>query len=265
MKRKFIKKAKGTAFFVFLLGSLMLYAEDIRIDLHKGILKKANTLGGFIIGKVEGPCDLIAKGGPIRIDTVMGELNAATSAGEIDINEIMANARIKTGGGNIHVRTARGRLYAETYMGEIVIDSAKYVVAKTISGGDIKIYDLQEYADITTLGNILVVMPKAIKNSVICDIKSMEGDITLYIPKDFGANLEVRIPFSQDPTRENRIKSDFSFSELKQRHEENGKYLSISTTFNRGGGKIKVFLSKGNLYIKALTSDMQINPIRRTT
>lgn len=229
----------------------LLGAEDIRIDSFKGNLKKVNPLGGFIIGKVEGNCDLTSRGGPISIDSVTKDLVAVTSAGRIDINDIQADARLVTGGGNIHVQRARGHLYAETNLGEIIIESAKIVAAKTITGGDIKINDLQEYAEVTTTGNIFVVMKKDPRKSTICSLKSLEGDVTLYLPKDFAASLELRIPLGQNPSKGNRIKSDFIFGELKQKHEEIEKVLCVSTTFNGGGGKIKIYINKGNLFIKA--------------
>jgi DUF4097 and DUF4098 domain-containing protein YvlB len=250
-RQRFRPKRKIFFFLYFFFICLFLMADDIRIDSYRGNLKKVNALGGFIIGKVEGSCDLTSRGGPISIDTVTKDLTAVTSAGRIEINDIQADARIVTGGGNIHVQKARGRLYAETYLGEIIIDSARKVEAKTITGGDIKIQDLQEYADITTTGNILVVMKTDPKKTVLCDLKSLEGDVTLYLPKDFAASLELRIPLGQNPAKENRIKSDFNFGELKQRREEIEKVLCISTTFNGGGGKIKILINKGNLFIKA--------------
>lgn len=256
-KKKFRERKIFRACFYFvIIFTLTSYgvfpeAEDIYIKNHDGNLKMQNPKGGFLIDSVDGNCDVTTYAGPIKIGFASGDVVAITSLGDIEISEAKGNVKAISGGGNIRIKRAFGDVYAETVLGEITIDFAKSVEAKTILGGDIKIYDILEYAEVNTNSNILLVVNKETSGSYLCDLKSMVGDITLYLPKKMGANLEIKIPLSKDSSKENRIESDFPFSVLHQKHQD-GQNLMISTSINKGGKKVKLFINKGDIYLKAI-------------
>jgi len=240
-------------FSIFSIGTL-LSADDIHIESYMGDLKMTNPNGGFLIGNVSGRCELIANGGPLKIGVVTGDLIATTSAGDIEITEVKGNVEVITRAGNILIKKANKHVYAETVLGEIVIHSAKSVEAKNIVGGDVKLYYISGYSNVATSGNILLVVSEKISVFNVCDLKSTEGDITIYLPENFGADIEIKTPISRDPTKETRIESDFYFSVLNQRYED-GQFLNITTHINEGGRKIKLFINKGDVYLKALKSE----------
>jgi hypothetical protein len=73
--------------------------------------------------------------------------------------------------------------------------------------------------------------------------------------EDYSSELSIRTPMSGNPKRESRIESDFSFSTFKQMCDETN-IITISTKINPSGsnvgGKINLYIEKGNLFIKAL-------------
>ena len=232
--------------------------DDIQIDQYKGDLKMTNPNGGFLVGNVSGRCELRANGGPLKIGVISGDLIATTSAGDIEIVEAQGNVEAITRAGNILIEKALQHVYAETVLGEIVIHSAKSVEAKNIVGGDVKLYYISGYSKVATSGNILLVVSEKISGINVCDLGSTEGDITIYLPENFGADIEIRTPISRDPTKETRIESDFNLSVLNQSYED-GQFLNMTTQINEGGRKVKLFIDKGDIYIKALKPEEDIS------
>jgi len=242
-------------FIIFSLLSMgtSLPGDDIQIENYKGNMKMENPSGGFLIGNVSGRCELIANGGPIKIGVVAGDLIVTTSAGGIEITEAKGNAELITRAGNILIKKAYKHVYAETVLGEIEIHSAKSVEVRNVVGGDVKLYYISGYSNVATSGNILLVVSNKISGFNVCDLQSTEGDITIYLPKNFSADIEIKTPISKDPTKETRIESDFNFSVLNQRYED-GQFLNITTSINGGGRKMEIFIKKGDIYLKALKS-----------
>lgn len=228
------------------------YADDVYIENYYGDLKRTNPHGGFFINSISGSCEIKANGGPIKLGNVKGDLVATTSAGDIEINEARGNVKVITQAGNILIKKAHGNVYAETFLGEIAIHSAKSVEVNNIFGGDVKLFNISGYSRVMARGNILLVANKKISVSTLCDLSSTKGDITLYLPEDFDANIEVKTPITEDPTRETLINSDFYFIDFKQRCTEEGKTLFLTTRINKGGAKISLYIENGDIYLKVL-------------
>jgi preprotein translocase subunit SecG len=226
--------------------------SDIVIRSFKGTLRKMNLNGGFIINYVSENAELKANG-TIKIGRVEGNLSAITSVGDIQINEVSGNITAITQAGNISIEKAHQHVYAQAELGEIIIQSANSVEIQNIFGGDVKLFNISGWSKVITKGNILLVLNKQISSLELCNLSSIEGDITLYLPENLAADIEIRTPLSEDPKRETHIKSDFSFIEFKQRCEQ-GRILNLSTSINNGGGKINIYIEKGNVYIKAIKS-----------
>ena len=239
-------------FFATLSMRVPLIGDDIQIENYKGNLKMTNPNGGFLIGNVSGRCELIANGGPLKIGVVTADIIATTSAGDVEITEAKGNVEVITRAGNILIEKAHKHVYAETVLGEIDIHYAKSVEVKNIVGGDVKLYYISGYSNVSTSGNIFLVVSEKISGFNVCDLATTEGDITIYLPENFGADIEIKTPISRDPTKETRIESDFNFSVLNQRYED-GKFLNITTHINEGGRKIKLYINKGDIYLKALS------------
>lgn len=227
--------------------------DDIRIKNHTGPINITNPNGGYIVDFISGNAEFIANGS-IRIGRIEGSLTAMTPIGDIDIGEVKGNITAITKAGNINIKKAHKHVFIESGLGEVVINSAMSVQVNSLFGGDVKVLDVSEYSKVMTRGSILQVLNKGNSQAELCDLTSYAGDITLHIPEDLGADIEIRIPLSEDPNREARIESDFAFLKFKQRCQEK-RILILTTSINNGGGKIKLFIEKGNIYIRALRKE----------
>ena len=223
--------------------------DDIRIKNCTGPINKTNPDGGYIIDSISGNAELKASGS-IRIGRVEGSLAAITPIGDIDIGEVKGNLKAITKAGNVNINKAYKHVFVESALGEVVINSAKSVHVNNLFGGDVKVLDVSGYSKVMTRGNILIVLNKGNSQAELCDLASTAGDITLYIPENLGADIEIKIPLSEDPNREARIESDFAFLKFKQRCQEK-RILILTTSINNGGGKIKFFIERGNIYIRS--------------
>lgn len=226
--------------------------DDVVMKTHPGDLNRSNESGGFIIESVGGKCRLMASGGPIKLGLVKGDLNAFTTAGDIRIMDAGGNVHAVTKAGNILIDKARGHVYAETLAGEINIHFARSVEVNNIHGGDVKLFNVSGFSKAAARGNVLLVIDKKSSLPALCDLSSLEGDVTVYMPEDIDADIEVRTPITQQPTRESKINSDFSFIDFQQVLTDEGKTLRLTTRINKGGARISLYIEKGDIYLKAL-------------
>lgn len=226
--------------------------DDTVIKTHVGNLKLANPSGGITVENVTGDCDISSGGGALLIGTVTGNVKALTTAGEIRIDSSAGSIRASTGAGNISISRAQKHVDVSTSLGEIVIEHCGSVTARTLQGGDVKLLNVSGETDVIARGNITVMINNKIPETAVCRLQTDIGNIILYLPEDFGANLEIKTPFTMDPNRETRIESDFSYRNFKQKVDKSGDFFTISTTINTGGKVIRIFVNKGNVFIKKI-------------
>ncbi len=233
--------------------------ENIVIQNHKGSITKENPKGGFVVDKVIGNVELMANGS-ISVGLVEGNLNAVTTAGDIKIEDVRGTVTALTQVGNITVQKALKHVFAQAEMGEIIVHSAPSAEVHNIFGGDVKILGASKWAKVVTKGNIVVVLnaePNVEMNSSeICNLSSTEGDITLYLPENLGADIEIRMPLSKDPKKETHIVSAFTLKKFMQKCDTES-ILTLSTSINDGGKKISLYVEKGNIFIKIHQEDQR--------
>ncbi len=231
-------------------------SADIVINNFVGNLVRSNANGGFIIDRISGNAELNANGS-IKIGMIDGNLTAITAAGDIEIREARGDVIARAQAGNISIEKALQGVYAQAEMGEIRIRSAGSVEIQNIFGGDVKLANPSGTSKVLTKGNILLVVTKISSLPEICNLASAEGDITIYLPENVSADLEIRTPLSEDPKRESRIESEFKFGKFKQKCGI-GNIISFSTKINEGGGKINLYIEKGNIFIKTIKPGQKI-------
>ena len=229
-------------------NSTFLAPEDIRIKNYNGFLNVKNPNGGYVIDNISGSAELKATGS-IVIGKIDGDLMASTPIGDIEIGEAMGNVRINSQAGNVSINKAQKHVFVEAGLGEVVIQSAKSVQVNNILGGDVKLLDILGYSNVSTNGNILLIVNDQFNGLNLCDLSTTEGDITIYIPRGLGVNIEIKTPFSPNTEKETRIKSDFAFDTLNQKYEK-GYYFVITTKINNGGSKMNLQVNKGDIYLK---------------
>jgi hypothetical protein len=229
--------------------------ENIVIQNHIGQITKDNPKGGFVVDKVTGNVELRANGS-ITIGLVEGNINAVTTAGDVKVEDVQGTVTAVTQVGNITIQIALKHVFAQVEIGEIIVHSAPTVEVRNIFGGDVKILGVTKWAKVVTKGNIVAVLNVVPNSSEICNLSSTEGDITLYLPDNLGADIEIRMPLSGDPKRETRVVSAFTLKKFMQKCDIDS-ILTLSTTINNGGDKINLYIEKGNVFIKKIKTERE--------
>lgn len=227
-----------------------LEVDDLVIQNHKGNLSRHNSNGGFLLERIEGDCYVSSSGGSIKAASISGDLTVVTERGDIEISDVKGRVRAITKGGNIIIRNCHNGIYSETLMGEITIQSASAVEAKNVLGSDIKLLDLSGNAEISVQGNILIVMNDEFLESKLFDLTTGKGDITFYIPENFNADLEIKVPLALNLEEKTLIKSEFLLAAIREEYIDQNRFVKIRTKINKGGKLIQISSNSRNIYLK---------------
>lgn len=157
-------------------------------------------------------------GGDMRIRDLTGEVDLNTSGGDIDLLNYKGDGLLHTSGGDIKCENSGGNLEVSTSGGEINLKSANGRIDAGTSGGDI----ILDYTG----------------NNEGIELHTSGGDIRVYVPKDFKANVycktsggDVDVYF--DKQRSEKVKSN--------RYEGD---------FNGGGNRLECTTSGGDIVVK---------------
>lgn len=218
------------------------------------------TMGGNVVLK-ESDVDgrLTTMGGRVLLENVVGDVDATSMGGHVIYKNVKSRSgegngkvvRIKTMGGAISVAEAAHGADLHTMGGEITIKSAReFVKAKTM-GGDIAVDAVDGWVEAETMGGkIKVTMtgdPRKGKRDV--SLKSMGGDIALYVPAGLSMDIDIQLTVTRDARKEYKIVSDFDIQQDRQ--TKPGKTVVRGTAAIAGGQhKIKIKTINGNIYLK---------------
>jgi DUF4097 and DUF4098 domain-containing protein YvlB len=220
-----------------------LEGDVVRGDLAGDFL--ATSMGGsYRIGKVTGRVRILTHSGEIRVDgvgagadlktfggdivagAVTGDLKASTMAGDIRAGRVSGSAQADTAGGDIRIESAGGNLDANTAGGDIVVPSVGGSVRAVTAGGDVRI-------GLTSCGS---------RGGV--SIRDSGGDVTLWLPPDCKASLDLAVTGADRDER--AIRSDFPDVSVSRRNGTERATLEL----NGGGEKIVVRTSSGTIRLR---------------
>ncbi|MBA3638186.1 MAG: DUF4097 family beta strand repeat protein [Acidobacteria bacterium] len=122
--------------------------------------------------------------GPIRIDRVSGRIELRTGDGSIRASEVSGDMNFDTGDGSVVVEAAQGQLVVETGDGSVNVSGN--LGAVTLHTGD---------------GSVVYRAEPGSSMTNAWDITTGDGSVTLYLPRDFGADVDAH-------TGDGRIVSD---------------------------------------------------------
>jgi hypothetical protein len=212
---------------------------------------KSETLTGFgfhrsasakLIVSVPQQTNVAARSGDgsIRIERVMGKLDLSTGDGTIRASDVDGVMTLHTGDGSVHVDNGQGQIDVDT--GDGSVDVSGNLTAVKLHTGD---------------GSIVFRADARIVMSDDWDISTGDGSVTLYLPRDFSAELDARTSdggirnelqvgekaeaeedagASGGDRRERRRRDESSKREVRGRIGEGGKLLKIRT----GDGAIRL-------------------------
>lgn len=231
---------------------------ELELENLKGIVDMS-TMGGSIStinSDLDG--DLSTMGGSVDFDNLVGNVNAKTMGGSIhhdvkrraDGSGSKSKVNIETMGGDIDVTDAFYGAKVKTMGGSIRIKKAEKFVQATTMGGNIRIGEVDGWVKAKTMGGDIkctVVGSNDGKKDI--QLTSMGGDIELYVPDNFSADIDIEIRYDKREEGDFEIVSDFN---INTEIERKNRKRTLIGTGKSGSGKHKITIRTvgGSVYLK---------------
>jgi DUF4097 and DUF4098 domain-containing protein YvlB len=217
-------------------------------------------------GNVEGDFLSTSGGGTYRIGRVTGKVKIVTHSGEIHVASAGAGADLTSYGGDIHIGPVTGDLKAKTLAGEIRAGAVSGAISLETSGGDVRVESAGGPANVRTAGgdiilrsvrtgsvdaetgggDVRVTLLREARGGV--SIRNTGGDVTLTVPPDFRADVELEVQDAEP--EETPIRSDFpEVAVSRQRDTQRG-----AGALNGGGPKVVVRTHSGTIRLRKASS-----------
>jgi DUF4097 and DUF4098 domain-containing protein YvlB len=163
--------------------------------------------------------------GAIRIAGVNGRLELHTGDGSIRGEDLSGDLTLTTGDGSVTVEGAEGRLALETGDGSVNV---------TGKLGGVRLH--------TGDGSIVYRSEAGAGMDEDWDISTGDGSVTLYVPTDFGAELDAH---TGDGSIRNDLKVDDGGSDERDRRTVKGR-------LGAGGKQLRIRTGDGAIRLRAL-------------
>jgi hypothetical protein len=175
---------------------------------------------------VETPAELTLQAktsdGNVTLSGLKGELGLTTGDGNVDIDHVSGALRIKSGDGHVTISDAEGAIEARTSDGSLSVDGLFRAVALHTSDGSLDV-NLRQGTKLTEASSI----------------QSSDGSVTLHVPQNFAADLDVH---SSDGRVDCALPLTVDHYQTGGSHELHGK-------LNGGGAALSIHTSDGNVRI----------------
>lgn len=230
----------------------------LKLTNLKGELQ-LTTMGGSITltnSDVDGRVKTM--GGKALVEDVFGDVKVTSMGGEVTHRRVTRThgesigdqVKIDTMGGDINVTEAPNGADVHTMGGDIRIDSAReFVNAKTM-GGDIRIKEVDGWVKATTMAgdvDVMVIGGHDVK------LTSMHGEVTLVMPEGADLDIDIRLDYTKNSSRDYQIFSDFPIQVEESTdwdYEQGSPRKTIHGTAAGGGNRVVIRTVNGNVYLK---------------
>jgi len=160
-------------------------------------------------------------GGNISVESAPADAKLRTLGGDIDLGKVGGDASLHTNGGNIHIGAAAGDVTAITLAGDVdvVLVGSEHEGPRTI------------------------------------DLSSNAGAITLHLPRNFGAKVDITLTYTNNQPEDFHIKEDLGLthtpapSAWDDRHGTPRKSLKASGKIGDGSNRIVISTINGDVTI----------------
>lgn len=201
---------------------------DVQVGKVSGNVRIVTYGGQIRVAEAAKGADLSTSGGDIQIDGVHGDLRAITHGGEVRVGRVTGDAKLETMGGDVDLASCGGSVTAKTGGGDLRLHQVHGSVHASAGGGDV-------HCDI--VGHET---PEGVT------ISSGSGDVTLVLPANFRANVDVQVSGVDDET--DAIVSDFPEIAISRR--PSSMQQSAKGAINGGGPRVAIRISSGTVRIK---------------
>ena len=201
---------------------------DVRLGKVAGAVRIVTYGGEIHVVDAGKGADLSTSGGDIRIDGVRGDLRAVTHGGEVRVGNVSGDAKLETMGGDVDLKSCSGSVIAKTGGGDIRLHGVRGSVRASSGGGDVS-------CDIVGRET-----PEGVT------ISSGAGDVTLILPANYRANLDVQVSGLDDESE--GIVSEFRDLTISRRSHSDRE--TATGALNGGGPRVAIRISSGTVHLK---------------
>lgn len=179
-----------------------------------------------LIVSVPGRADIVARtgDGSIRIEGLTGRLELRTGDGSIRATNVSGDLRVKTGDGSVTVDRAEGTLDLDTGDGGVNV-TGKLTAVKLHTGDGSIVYRAEPGTTMTDGW----------------DISTGDGSVSLYLPPDFGAELDAH-------TGDGRIANDLTVASDDSGGRENRR--TVRGRLGSGGKLLRIRTGDGSIRLR---------------
>jgi hypothetical protein len=179
---------------------------------------------------VESPVQLTLEArtsdGNVTVSGLQGDLSLTTGDGNVTLDHVSGNLRIKSGDGQVKITNADGAIDARTSDGNLSVDGLFHALALHTSDGAL---DLS--------------LREGTKLEGISTIQSSDGSVTIRVPQNFAADLNVH-------TSDGRV--DCTLPITTDHYQSGGEGHELRGKLNGGGAPLTIHTSDGNVKIEYL-------------
>ena len=220
---------------------------DLYIEGQRSDVRAQSTSGDIELTDIWGEIDVSATSGNIRSEDSKGDISARTSSGNIRIlgveeAERPHDIRVRASSGDVVLKDIEGDIDVETSSGEIDTENSQGIISARASSGDIKILEARGgvQAVRTSSGDIWVELEEIYEAVSEMSFQSSSGDISLFVPSDVGADVDIR-------TTSGRITTD----------------VAITVEGTMGRNELRGTIGDGGIFIKlrATSGDVALRKI----
>jgi hypothetical protein len=194
-----------------------------------------NNVAGGVSGTVKGDVVGGVAGGVSGTITDEGRLYISKSGGSVNVGDLENGATITTGGGGISIGSTNGDVSAQTGGGDVTIGAADGAVKVTTGAGDVRVNAVED-------GHPMV-------------IYSGNGTVTLILPRNASADLDLESAFTNNRRSATRIQSDWPLDITTTRDWDTRmgtprRFVRAQQSIGRGGPTIKVRTVNGDIIVR---------------
>lgn len=165
--------------------------------------------------------------GDVAVKGLAGDLNLTTGDGSVTLDHLAGNLRLKSGDGHVRITDASGTVEARTSDGSLAVDGVFHAVTLHTSDASLDV-NLRPGSKLTSASSI----------------QSSDGSVTLRVPGDFAADLDVH-------TSDGHVDCALPLT-MDHYHSNGGDSHQLRGRVNGGGTPLTIHTSDGNVKIESI-------------
>jgi beta-lactamase regulating signal transducer with metallopeptidase domain/DUF4097 and DUF4098 domain-containing protein YvlB len=219
-----------------LSGSVTTGGGSVLIQGVTGGLRGSSGTGGVMYGGGSNGSSVtygVATSDGARVGSD-GKTYVSKSGGSISISSAPGGAAVSTGGGSITIQSSGGDVKATTGGGDVTVNAASGAQDLTTGAGDVTVRVEPGKPVTVTSGN---------------------GTVTLIVPRNLSADLDLETAFTNNYGRATRIRGDLDVKTTTTPDWDSSegtprRYVRVRQSVGGGGPKVKVRTVNGDIIIK---------------